>query len=218
MNEQHKGRGSAKPAVPNKADMPVPEGFKVVGPESRRGNQQEVTVVKAGIIRVSIYLADEGIHGSVEKAVEQWLAKANVTIDRRDRPVIGSWLRRIEASVKRAAKTPAAGEALPASAQDPSVTAILLQNVGPLLQALHPTKNAVVRAGALLIVKVDWVVHVYQLTAVQQTILDHHQPQLAASPAEIVAALQLTDPVGPEAAPTSAARRIPGGGPGGRAN
>jgi hypothetical protein len=116
-----------------------------------------------------------------------------------------SWFRRIEASVKRAAKTPAAREALLTAAhiadsrlvqtQDAYVTATLLQNVGPVLQALQPTKDAVVRAGALLIVKADWVVHVYQLTAVQQTILDHHQPLLAASPAEIITALQLTDPV-----------------------
>jgi len=178
----------------------IPEGFSVFEPEFRGGDRQEVTVVAAGIIRVSIYLADEGIHDSVETAVEQWLATANVSIDRRDRPVIGSWFRRIEARVKTAAKTPAGREARPTGARDASVTAILLQNVGPVLQALQPTKDAVVRAGALLIVKVDWAVHVYQLTAVQQTILDHHRPLLAASPAEIIAALQLTDPVGPEAA------------------
>jgi hypothetical protein len=118
---------------------------------------------------------------------------------------LGSWFRRIDASVKRAAKTSAAREALLTAAhiadsrlvqtQDAYVTATLLQNVGPVLQALQPTKDAVVRAGALLIVKVDWVVHVYQLSAAQQTILDHHQPQLPGSPGEVIAALRLTDPV-----------------------
>jgi len=200
MNDQHKAGGSAKPTVPDKANMPVPEGFHVVEPGSRAGDRPQVTVVAAGIIRVSIYLADEGIHDSVETAVEQWLTTANVSIDRRDRPVIGSWFRRLEASVNRAAKTPSGRKARRAGAPDASVTATLLQNVGPVLQALQPTKDAVVRAGALLIVKVDWAVHVYQLTAVQQTILDHHRPQVAASPAEVIAALRLTDPVGPEAA------------------
>ena len=47
--------------------------------------------------------------------------------------------------------------------------------------------------GTLLIVKVDWVVNVFQLTAAQQAKLDH-QPQLALSPHEIVAALDLTPP------------------------
>ncbi len=50
------------------------------------------------------------------------------------------------------------------------------------------------RAGALLIVKVDWEVQVHQLTAAQQARLDH-RPQLAASPREIIGALQLTEPV-----------------------
>lgn len=87
--------------------------------------------------------------------------------------------------------------------QDAYVTSTLLQNVGPVLQALQPTKDAVVRAGALLIVKVDWEVWVHQLTAAQQAILDH-KPQLAASPREIVTALQLIEPDSQDGAPPSA--------------
>ena len=75
----------------------------------------------------------------------------------------------------------------------------MLQNVGPVLEALQPTKDAVVRAGALLIVKVDWTVQVHQLTAAQQAILDH-QPKLAASPGEIIAWLEFEDPVTQQAA------------------
>jgi hypothetical protein len=65
-----------------------------------------------------------------------------------------------------------------------------LQNLGPVLASLQPTKDAVLRVGALLIVKVDWVVKVFQLTAAQQALLDH-RPQLASSPYEIIAALNL---------------------------
>jgi len=116
---------------------------------------------------------------------------------------MGSWLGPMRAVVKNAVSTPAGQEALLTAkhiadshlvqAQDAYVTATLLQNVGPVLQSLQPTKDAVIRAGALLILKVDWVVQVHQLTAAQQAILDH-RPQLAASPMEIISALQLTEP------------------------
>lgn len=157
----------------------------------------------ADSVSVSIYLADEGIHEQVEAAVEHWLATARVAIDTRDEPVIGSWFRRLTGSLKTTSKTPAGREALLTAvhvvdsrvvqSQDAYVTATLLQNVGPVLQALQPTKDAVVRAGALLIVKVEWVVQVHQLTAAQQAILDH-RPQLATSPNEIITALQLIEP------------------------
>jgi hypothetical protein len=176
---------------------------------------------EADNVPVSIYLADEDIHGQVETAVEQWLTTADVFIDTRTEPVIGSWFRRMEASVKSAVRTPAAREALLTAthiadshlvqSQDAYVTATLLQNVGPVLQALQPTKDAVVRAGALLIVKVDWVVQVHQLTAAQQAILDH-QSQLAASPKEIITALQPSEPESQEAALPSVMRPIGRGG------
>jgi hypothetical protein len=75
-------------------------------------------------------------------------------------------------------------------AQDATVTATMLQNLGPVLTALQPTTDAVVRVGALLIVKVDGVVGVHQLTAVQQLQLDH-QLRLATAPHDILTALQL---------------------------
>jgi hypothetical protein len=155
---------------------------------------------------VSIYLTDEGIHGEVESVVEAWLATADGFIGERDEPVIGSWFRRMVVYFKVRAPKPDslayrsaretlftavhAADSRLIQAQDAYVTATLLQNVGPVLQALQPTRDAVVRAGALLIVKVDWVVQVYQLTAVQQVLLDH-RPELAASPTEIIAALRL---------------------------
>jgi hypothetical protein len=170
----------------------------------------------AASVPVSIYLANEGIHEQVETAVEQWLATADLSINTRGEPVIGSWFRLLAASLKKAAKTPAAREALLTAthvadshltqAQDAYVTATLLQNVGPVLQALQPTKDAVVRAGALLIVKVDWVVQVYQLTAAQQAILDH-RPHLAASPKEIITALESPEPVSQDTALQPAQQR-----------
>jgi hypothetical protein len=49
--------------------------------------------------------------------------------------------------------------------------------------------------GAVLLVKVDWVITVHQLTAAQQAVLDH-QPRLATTPHEIIAALSISPPGG----------------------
>jgi hypothetical protein len=150
------------------------------------------------IVAVSIYLDDEGNHSYVEAAVEEWLSTASLFIDAREDPVYGSWFRRMKALFRAA--TPAAHElALTGlhvadshlvQGQDAYVTATLLQNVGPVLTALQPTKDAVIRAGALLILKIEWEVGVFQLTAAQQAILDH-QPQLLTSPKAIIVALEL---------------------------
>lgn len=175
--------------------------------------------VQIGIIPVSIYIADEYIHDRVERSVEQWLAAADVSIDEREDPVIGSWFRRLKASAKEVAGTPFAREAFLTGIhaadnrltnyQDAYITATLLQNVGPLLQSLQPTKDAVIRAGALLIVKIDWAVQVHQLTAAQQAILDHRPQLVATSPRDIITALQLSEPVMEDAAvpPGDAASR-----------
>jgi hypothetical protein len=162
-----------------------------------------------GNIPVSIYLADEDIHKQVEKAVKRWLAKADLSIDKLHKPVIGSWFRRMDASVKREALLTAThiADSRLVQTQDAYVTSTLLQNVGPVLLALQPTKDAVVRAGALLIVKIDWVVQIHQLTAVQQATLDH-RPHLAASPKEIIAALQDPESVYQKSTLTASARRL----------
>jgi hypothetical protein len=155
----------------------------------------------ASMMPITIYVSDEGIHDQVETAVEALLATAGLRIEDRDDPLIGSWFRRMMATIKEALSSPPAREAALVAAhmadtrlvlaQDAAVTATLLQNLSPVLVALQPTKDAVIRAGALLIVKADWAVHVFQLTAAQQAILDH-QPRLARSPHEIIAALNLT--------------------------
>lgn len=156
--------------------------------------------VDISAVPVVIYLADEGIHEQVEAAVEELMATAGLEIERRDNPIVGSWYRKMWASVTQVVRSPVAREgALIAAhaadtrlvlAQDAVVTATLLQNLGPVIVSLQPTKDAVLRVGALLIVKVDWVVNVHQLTAAQQVLLDH-RPGLIASPHEILAALNL---------------------------
>jgi hypothetical protein len=151
---------------------------------------------------ITIYLSDEVIHEQVEAAVEVLLASAGLRIEERDEPRIGSWFRKMRAGVKAGVESPAGREAMLTAThildsrltlgQDANITATLLLNLAPVLHALQPTKDAVIRVGALLIVKVDWTVQTFQLTAAQQAFLDH-QPQLATRPHEIMAALQLSD-------------------------
>ena len=73
-------------------------------------------------------------------------------------------------------------------AQDAAITATLMQNLGPLIASLDKTKDAVIRVGAMLVVKVEWRLAVYHLTPAQQFLLDH-KPELATSPENIARAL-----------------------------
>jgi hypothetical protein len=159
----------------------------------------------AETMEISIYLSMGECHEAVEAAVVDLLTRTGLSIESSDDPVIGSWFRRMRAAVDKAAHSEAAREgALIAThiadarlvlAQDAAITATLMQNLGPVITALQPTKDAVVRLGALLIVKVDWTVTIHQLTAAQQAQLDH-QPHLATAPHEVFAALCIQSPNG----------------------
>jgi hypothetical protein len=154
---------------------------------------------EVSLFPVTIYLVEAGGHERVQSAVENLLAASGLSIDAREDPVIGSWFRRMSATVTKAAKSPAAREEALALkhvldqqivlGRDADITNRLLQNLGPVIASLQSTKDAVIRVGAILIVKVDWVVVILQLTAAQQAVLDH-QPDLAAAPHEILRALK----------------------------
>jgi hypothetical protein len=151
-------------------------------------------------LSITIYLSDESAHEQVEAAVEDLLVATGGHIEHRDDPILGSWFRGMRAKVSRFVDSPLghemknlaahAAESRLVHAQDATVTATMLQNLGPVLVALQPTKEAVIRAGALLIVKMDSTLVVHQLTSAQQLQLDH-QPQLAQSPHDILSALEL---------------------------
>jgi cold shock CspA family protein len=153
-------------------------------------------------LSISIYVSDETISGQVQTAVEALLETVDLEISYRGTPIKGSWFRLMRAKFRSAIGSPVgreiamaaahAAEARFTLAQDAAVTAAMMQNLGPVIGALQPTKDAVIRVGALLIVKVDWVVSVFQLTATQQFELDH-RPALASSPKDIIAALELTE-------------------------
>jgi hypothetical protein len=73
--------------------------------------------------------------------------------------------------------------------QGMDATANLLSTaVVPLLDSLKGTQDAIIRVGAVLIVKSDGAVFVYQLTGQQQLMLDH-SPDLLTAPERVLQAL-----------------------------
>lgn len=177
-------------------------------PVTRRLNNAWDTWMAIHGHSISVYVDHERSRSEVKFAVTRWLMYTAEAVSPQTE-LLGhtsrseELFRRMVATLKRVIRTPFGREAILTAthvadtrlvqAQDAHVTATLLQSVGPVLGALQPYKSAVVRAGALLIVKIDWDVQVHQLTAAQQAILDH-RPQLATSPEEIITALQLRDP------------------------
>ncbi|EMD29441.1 hypothetical protein C791_4290 [Amycolatopsis azurea DSM 43854] len=169
---------------------------------------------------ISIYLSTAAGHELVQAAVEDLVRTAGAEIIELGDPEIGSWMRRLVGRLKDAANTPAgrdaavtaahAVEARLVQAQDATNTATLMQNLAPTLTALQHTPSAVVRVGALLIVKNGDALAVHQLTAAQQFQLNH-KPALLTSPHDILRALGLhatespalttTAPVTPPAPP-----------------
>jgi hypothetical protein len=149
---------------------------------------------------VSIYLGEETGHELVEAAVDELARSAGLTIDDRDEPVLGSWFRRMRARLTGAARSPAAQDALADLVQrtelevvlrpEAEVTAHLMASLAPLITSMERTRDAVVRVGAVLIVKNDGALFVNQLTTRQQVILNH-SPHLLAAPDTVLSALGL---------------------------
>jgi hypothetical protein len=172
-------------------------------------------------VPVTIYISDAAAHGDVESAVEFMLEAAGISIEEREEPVYGSWRRKISAFAQKIGDSPVGAEAARTAAhaleanlvlqKDADITAALLQNLGPVLTAIQPLDEAVIRTGALLIVKLGSTVVVHQLTATQQLVLDH-QPELAYAPRKILDALGVSTmgPTTPQAngVPHSGATKI----------
>ncbi|AUI59006.1 hypothetical protein [Amycolatopsis sp. BJA-103] len=149
---------------------------------------------------ISIYLSTAAGHELVQAAVEDLVRIAGAEILERAEPKIGSWMRRLTSRMKVATEAPGgrdaattaahAVEARLVQAQDATNTATLMQNLAPMLTALQNTPSAVIRVGALLIVKNGDMLTVHQLTATQQFHLNH-KPDLLTSPHDILRALDL---------------------------
>jgi hypothetical protein len=162
-------------------------------------SQLQHTQSEATEIPVTIYLSNEAAHDQVEAAVEQMLHAAGLEVAHRSDPIIGSWFRNLKARLRNFARTPlgqdaavlglhAAKNAL-VHTQEAEITSKLMENVGPVIESLSNTNEAVIRVGALLIVKTDGAVAVQQLTPSQQQFL-YYKPQLLKAPRDILAVLE----------------------------
>jgi len=152
------------------------------------------TAVRTGTLPVSIYLSETAGHEAVEAAVSRVMELADAPIVEREDPVLGSWFRRMRANpAAREIGMTIAHVADTRLVHEPGahVTATLLQHIGPVITSLAASREAVVRLGTVLIVKVGDQLVVHQLTAAQQFQLDH-QPQLAMEPRDILASLGLS--------------------------
>jgi hypothetical protein len=157
---------------------------------------------RAGLAALHIYLADGREHAEVERAVEEWLADAGLEVVFRDDPIIGSWSRTLWVRVRTMARGQAAGEVAATVVRtlelrhygvlDAQVTATLMQSTAQVLASLQNSKDAAIRLGAVLILKVDWVPVVTQLSAAQQLKLDHH-PEMLDVPAQLLRFLGLDE-------------------------
>ena len=154
----------------------------------------------ADTLPVSIYLADADLHYPVQAAATRALAAAGLRIHSADDPVPGSWFRNLRAAIDDTPYSPAArGGTLTAArprdrldlAQDAMITSSLMESADAVITALQPTRDAVVRLGAILIVKVDGTAAATRLTTAQQARLDG-DPRLAAAPRKISASLGIT--------------------------
>ncbi|MGW3037441.1 hypothetical protein ACWDCB_40375 [Streptomyces sp. NPDC001178] len=177
-----------------------PRGSAALSGALGKGQPAGAPCTDVATVPITIYISDEAQHREVEAAVENLLEQAGLTVQERDDPIIGSWFRQMRATVARGLRSNVVREGALTAAHiadrhlvlgpDATVTATLMANLGPLLTSLQPTKDAVLRLGTLLIVKVEWQVTVFQLTAAQQAVLDH-QPQLATAPRDVIQALGL---------------------------
>ena len=166
----------------------------VPAPSVVRAHALAAVQILEGVLPVTIYLSDGADHESVENAVEQLLGSAGLYVVGREDPVAGSWFRRMLATRRSlAAHDPVAPAVQLVDArdvQDAQYTALLMQNLGPLIASLQSTRDGVIRVGALLVVKVDRTLVVTRLTAQEQLVLDH-SPQLVAAPQKILHVLGL---------------------------
>ena len=150
---------------------------------------------------VSVYLSEERGHPVVESAIAEFLALAGYAVVGEDVPEPGSWFVSKRAAIRRAVTSDSAKEMVKTAAHaadarlvgvtDAELTSTYLQSLAPVLTAVASYKQAVIRMGAVLIVKDGDHVSVQQLTAGQQLILDH-QPDLLRAPQQILEAIGAT--------------------------
>lgn len=120
-----------------------------------------------------------------------------------------SWFRRLRAESRRVTDFEHALAAVQHALETQAsfATPTPSQSIESIAASLQPVRNAVVRVGAVLVVKIDGVLVVHQLTPVQQWRLDHEPHLLRSPPSEILQVLSVPTE---EVAATAIAHASPG--------
>jgi hypothetical protein len=158
-----------------------------------------------GFELAAIYLSDGRDHEAIERALEQVLNVAEIQIVDRFLPRLGSWSRTVRLRLPWGSDAPVVDQIRSIRAEDSSAkviseTSVYLTGLTPLIVALQASRDAeaVIHAGALLIVKVNESIVVHQLTSDQRRHLSQN-PSLSERPREILEALSIhCSPAEPE--------------------
>lgn len=169
-----------------------------------------VTSTRAPVRRpfaVTVYLADGDGHHGVQEAVGDLLEAFDFDVVATFPPLRGSWYRDFIALSRRALTSRELGEQLLKvergielqllHKQQAEIDSMQGDAVAKLLTALEHTPDALVQIGSVLLVKVDGVPSVRNLTQVELRHLEHN-PRLLTSPATILDALQAAEQLAAE--------------------
>jgi hypothetical protein len=151
---------------------------------------------------VTVYLAEDDDHHAVQEALGDLLAAFDFDVVDSLPPLRGSWYRDFIASSRRALTSRELGERLRKVERgielqllhkhQAEIDSMQGDAVAKLLTALEHTPDALVQIGSVLLVKVDGVPAVRNLTHVELRHLEDN-PRLLTSPATILDALQAVD-------------------------
>lgn len=158
------------------------------------------------VIPVRIYVEDTSVGPIVEAALRELLAEVGIGDVEGPTALLGSWYRRMFATIKVAGKTHT-GEELRRAAEiqlidrfQAGIDEATAGAVANLIAALGDTKGAVIQTGSVLLVKVDDNIIVRQLTP-EQLLHWHMNPGIFQDPVAALAELQR--PVRTEVGPSN---------------
>jgi hypothetical protein len=151
---------------------------------------------------MTVYLSEGNQHVAVEAALDGVAAAFDLEIVRRLPPVIGSWFRRFKARTgrpetartlqTRLAKVERALELQVLDRPQAEIDSAQADAVAKLLLALSSTPSALVQIGSVLLIKVDGVPVVRNLTHSELAHLARN-PMLLKDPAAVLRGLQDTE-------------------------
>ena len=151
-------------------------------------------------VPVVVYISNEQDAEAVEEAVGQVLESFGMEVVVRKDPVHGSWYRKLTARTKDAVSKPEFQDRL-AKMERALDMQVLLRGqaqidaaqgttVAQLISSLNNTPNATIQIGSVLLIKIDGVLAIRNLTQVELAHLERH-PDLLKSPTVILEELKV---------------------------